>query len=267
MAIEVFKRYEKKYILTQETYQKLLPVLMEHMRYDKYNLGGEPYVISNLYYDTDTNYCLRRSTEKPKYKEKLRLRSYGVTPLDGKVFLEIKKKYRGIVSKRRTKLILQEAYDFIESGNTPELKDYMNEQVLKELAYYLKLHKVKPMAYVKYDRYAFFETGNMDLRISFDTNIRTRREDLNLHTTTDGELLLPEDMGIMEIKTSRAMPLWLVDALTQNKCFGRSFSKIGTEYYKNIERNLEESGKCQHFSKSYSVEQLEQKYKYQCSVK
>lgn len=267
MAIEVFKRYEKKYILTLDTYEKLLPVLLEHMRYDKYNLGGEPYIISNLYYDTDTSYCLRRSTEKPKYKEKLRLRSYGVTPLDGKVFLEIKKKYNGLGNKRRTKMYLQDAYDFIETGVPPECQSFMNAQVLKELTQYLKMYPVKPVAYVKYDRYAFFETGNMDLRLSFDTNIRTRREDLNLHTTTDGELLLPEDMGIMEIKTSRAMPLWLVDALTQNKCFSRSFSKIGTEYFKNIENSLEESRKCQHFSKFYSVEQLGEKYRSQCLVK
>ena len=97
MAIEVFNRYEKKYIINDEMYEDLLSVIDEHMERDMYNLGGKPYVISNLYYDDDTDYVIRRSVEKPSYKEKLRLRSYGVTPLDGRVYLEIKKKFNGLL--------------------------------------------------------------------------------------------------------------------------------------------------------------------------
>ena len=257
MAIEVFNRYEKKYIINDEMYEDLLSVIDEHMERDMYNLGGKPYVISNLYYDDDTDYVIRRSVEKPSYKEKLRLRSYGVTPLDGRVYLEIKKKFNGLVNKRRTRLTLQEAYDFIETGNPPELKDYMNKQVLKELTYYLSRHKVHPVAYVRYERFAFFEKGNIDLRVSFDRNIITRRYDLNLHTNEDGELLLPEGLWILEIKTGRAIPVWLAKALSENGIYRRSFSKIGTDYLKNVERRMGGQQKC---INSYSVEGLKQHY-------
>ena len=122
--------------------------------------------------------------------------------MDSNVFLEIKKKYRGLVNKRRTTLELGEAYDFIETGVKPELQDYMNGQVLNELEYCLNLYDLEPKVYIAYDRLAYFEKGNDDLRISFDTNIRTRRSDLSLESGDHGKRLLNSDVWLMEIKTS-----------------------------------------------------------------
>ena len=137
MAIEVFNRHEQKYLLDADTFQKVLEVMDEHMMPDKYNVNREPYTISNIYFDTEDDYLIRTSLSKPKYKEKLRLRSYGVPNNDSNVFLEIKKKFNDIVNKRRTVLKLSEAYDFISSGKPPEIKEYMNKQVLKEIEYFL----------------------------------------------------------------------------------------------------------------------------------
>lgn len=253
MAIEVFNRYEKKFIITDDIYQRLQDVIHEHMETDKHNLDGNTYTISNIYYDTDDNAVIRRSIEKPKYKEKLRLRSYGVTPLDGKVFFEIKKKVNGLVNKRRTKLTLEEAYKFAETGNPPPLQDYMNPQVLKEITFYLEHHPVVPKTYLAYDRFAFFEKGNNDLRVSFDRNIRTRRTDLGLHIGDYGDPLLDHDMWILEIKTSKAIPLWLTKALSEHGIYTRSFSKYGTEYLKYVENEMEDKQECMNY---YSVEGL-----------
>ena len=128
MAIEVFNRYEKKYMLDEVTFKRLLDRISDYMEPDKYNKNGQFYSISNIYYDTDDDYLIRKSLSKPVYKEKLRLRAYGVPDRDTKVFLEIKKKYKGIVNKRRTTLKLDEAYLFIQSGRVPPIQDYMNEQ-------------------------------------------------------------------------------------------------------------------------------------------
>ena len=116
MAIEVFNRYEHKYILDRATYRQVIEIMDMHMELDKYNAGLKPYTIANIYYDTADDYLIRKSLSKPVYKEKLRLRAYGVPDRDTKVFLEIKKKYKGIVNKRRTTLKLDEAYRFIQSG-------------------------------------------------------------------------------------------------------------------------------------------------------
>lgn len=230
MAIEVFNRYEHKYLMDKETYERVIAVLDEHMELDAYNKNHEPYTIANIYFDTKDDYLIRTSLAKPGYKEKLRLRSYGVPESNSKVFLEIKKKYRGIVNKRRTALRLSEAYAFTESGEKPDAADYMNMQVVSEIEYFLKVYDVSPKLYLAYDRIAYFEKDNMDLRISVDTNIRSRRWDLHLENGDYGEKLLEDGMYLMEIKTSLAKPLWLVHMLTELGIKRQNFSKYGTEF-------------------------------------
>ncbi|MGN0183288.1 MAG: polyphosphate polymerase domain-containing protein [Candidatus Ornithomonoglobus sp.] len=244
MAIEVFNRYEHKYLINKETYKKVLNVMDKHMELDEHNPGHEPYTIANIYYDTDDNLLIRKSLEKPVYKEKLRLRSYGVPDEDAKVFLEIKKKVNGIVNKRRTTLSLEEAYNFTRTGAAPELKPYMNKQVLNEITYFLQLYDLRPKLYLAYDRVAYFEKDNPDLRISFDTNIRSRRYDLHLEDGDYGEQLLEPDTYLMEIKTGLAKPLWLTEMLTELDIKRMSFSKYGTEYKHTINSTDERKIPC-----------------------
>ena len=241
MAIEVFNRYEHKYMLDRETFEKVIKILDEHMDMDSHNKDHTPYTISNIYFDTPDDYLIRTSLSKPEYKEKLRLRAYGVPDADTKVFLEIKKKFKGIVNKRRTKLKLSEAYGFVTSGKAPEPKDYMNTQVLHELEYFLKIYNLSPKLYLAYDRIAYFEKDNRDLRISFDMNIRSRRYDLALEKGDYGEKLLPDDVYLMEIKTSLAKPLWLTHMIAELDIKRKSFSKYGTEFKRMINQpTLEE---------------------------
>lgn len=241
MAIEIFNRFEHKYKIDTKTLTKVLEVMDKHMEPDSHCENHSLYTIANIYYDTEDNALIRESLSKPEYKEKVRLRSYGIPDMDSEVFLEIKKKYRGIVNKRRTTLQLKESYDFLETGVKPELKEYMNGQVLNELEYLLAIHELKPKVYIAYDRLAYFEKGNDDLRISFDTNIRTRRHDLSLEAGDHGKRLLNEDVWLMEIKTSLAKPLWLCRMLSELEIKDSSFSKYGTEYMRMIakQKNLE----------------------------
>ena len=234
MAIEVFNRYEHKYLLDEETYKKVIEVMDAHMELDKHNQNHEPYTIANIYYDTDDDFLIRNSLSKPVYKEKLRLRAYGVPDASTKVFLEIKKKFNGIVNKRRTKLKLSEAYEFVDSGHEPEAAEYMNKQVLDEIEYFLHTYSLKPKLYLAYDRIAYFEKGNPDLRISFDRNIRSRRYNVHLEDGDYGEKLLEDNVYLMEVKTARAKPLWLTEMLTELNIKRRSFSKYGTEFKQKV---------------------------------
>ena len=230
MAIEVFNRFEHKYLLDKTTFERVIKIMDEHMVIDAHNPNHKPYTIANIYFDTPDDYLIRTSLSKPEYKEKLRLRSYGAPTKNEKVFLEIKKKYKGIVNKRRTALTLSDAYDFVKTGKAPEFKEYMNKQVLSELQYFLKIYDLSPKLYLAYDRIAYFEKDNQDLRISFDMNIRSRRYDLALEHGDYGEKLLPEGVYLMEIKTSLAKPLWLTKMLSELDIKRVSFSKYGTEF-------------------------------------
>lgn len=237
MAIEIFNRYEHKYLLDRETYEKVIPIIERHMELDAYNEGRKPYTIANIYYDTGDDYLIRHSLESPEYKEKLRLRSYGVPDKKSTVFLEIKKKYRGLVNKRRTMLRLDEAYDFVKTGDEPEPREYMNKQVMDEINYFLHVYDLKPKVYLAYDRIAYFEKDNPDLRISFDKNIRSRRYDVHLEDGDYGKKLLGGDMYLMEIKTAKAKPLWLTHMLSELGIKRVKFSKYGAEFKNMLKKH------------------------------
>lgn len=241
MAIEVFNRYENKYLFDHEAYLKLYNELLEYMEPDDYNKQHEFYSITNLYYDTPSNTLIRNSLSKPKYKEKLRLRAYGVPNGDSRVYLEIKKKVFGLVNKRRTPLKLHEAYDFVRTGIAPEYKDYMNKQVVEEIKYFLSCYDLKPMVYLSYDRKALFCKNNRDLRITFDTNIRSRRYDLKMEHGTHGELLMEPGQWLMEVKAEKTIPVWLSKMLSEHQMYRTSFSKYGNEYKKMLRNSKVES--------------------------
>ncbi len=235
MAIEVFNRYENKYILDAATVPMLQSRLLEHMRPDAYNEDRETYTITNLYYDTPDSHLIRTSLAKPKYKEKLRLRAYGIAAPDAKVYVEIKKKVAGLVNKRRSALKLQEAYAFLESGILPKAQPYQNRQVLREIDYMLQIHALQPALYLAYDRRAYFGIAQPDLRISFDRKIRTRRYDLSLEAGDHGALLLAPDRWVMEIKVAQSIPFWLSRLLSDYQIYPASFSKYGTEYRQTLQ--------------------------------
>lgn len=224
-----FKRYEQKYLITHEQLSAVLFSMRGKMIADEYGKN----TICNIYYDTPDYRLIRRSLEKPAYKEKLRLRSYGTVESDSTVFLELKKKYDSVVYKRREKFTYDSALAFLTNK-----KAY--SQITEEIAYVLSFYKtLQPAVHLSYNREAFFGTDNRNLRITFDTDILWRDYDLSLRAGVYGTSLLPQERVLMEIKTDMALPLWLTRTLTEAKIFKISFSKYGTAYQKMQERQLQ----------------------------
>ncbi len=220
----VFERVERKFLLTPRQYEGLMRTLPEYMQADQY---GESTILS-LYLDTEDSLLIRRSLEKPVYKEKLRLRSYGVPREMDNVFLEVKKKVRGVVYKRRICLPLAQAMECLAQGSVPAA----GGQIGREIAYMLRRYRLRPAVLLAYDRtaYAELEPSPNQLRITIDRDIRSRQTDLDLRLGSAGELLLAPGMRLMEIKTAHAIPLWLCAALDQNEIRPTSFSKYGRVY-------------------------------------
>lgn len=221
---KIFERYEKKYILSREQKQKLLERIEEYIEPDLYPHSE----ISNIYYDTDDNELIRRSLDKPKYKEKLRLRTYGTADLESNAFIEIKKKYNGVVYKRRIMMKLQEAVEYLEHGKKPA----QQSQILSEIDYFMNMYQPKPSLFLFYERDSYKGKNDLDLRITFDTNIQSRRDNLQLEKNLPGEKLLEDGVYVMEIKVPQAYPMWLVKALTELHVYPTSFSKYGRIYQK-----------------------------------
>lgn len=238
MAIEIFNRFENKYIVSQDEYHRLLADLSPKMRLDSHNQNGKMYPIYNTYYDTADNSVIRSALEKPTFREKIRLRSYEIvkSPNDT-VFVEIKRKFDGEVNKRRTKMTLKEARLFL-AGTKINPKTHTNPQVVHELAEIIEREQpLVPKVFISYERMALFDRTDDDLRISFDHNIITRRRNVGLEHGGSGTHLLPSDQYLMEVKVRYTMPLWLVNLINQYNLKPISFSKYGKEYINKIKEN------------------------------
>lgn len=237
MPIQTFKRYEKKFIITLRQKEQLLSALKPYMQYDSYCVGNKDYSVYNVYFDTHNNDVVRRSNQKPYYKEKLRLRSYTVNPSDDtSVFLEIKKKIGGIVNKRRIVIPYHEAAELIQNGTPPKL-DGIQAQILNEILYYIQNHPIESAVFLRYDRTALFGRDDHNLRITFDGNLKAHPTSSLLHTSNDGEWILPPENQIMEIKIPGAFPVWLAALLSEHKIYSSGFSKFGQNYINHLENN------------------------------
>lgn len=232
--MDVFRRRELKFLIDQSQRDALQRLLEERMVPDKYGRN----TICNLYYDTPDFRLIRRSLEKPVYKEKLRLRSYGRIGPGVDVFLEMKKKYKGIVYKRRVKVSQEEAMAFMEDRE-PLPKD---SQIARELVYFRDFYKnLEPRVYLSYEREAWYDPADSGFRMTLDRNIRYRTTDFDLGSTYDGQALLPPEMSLLEVKASGGIPMWLTEHLSSQKIHKQSFSKYGTAYTQMLEANLKES--------------------------
>lgn len=232
-AKTVFSRYEIKFLITKEQRDFIKAGFKEKMRSDEYNVGGRLYTIMNLYYDTpDDDLVLTGLKHEDQYRYKIRLRSYD--PNLPTAFLEIKKKYLGLVNKRRSLMYIDDVNPFLMEHVPVPDSPIIKRQIINELDEIAREIELLPKVVLCYDREAFFGTDpeDGDLRVTFDTGIRSRRYDLDLRHGSHGEPVTDGDKVLMEVKVERAVPLWLAGLLSHAGARKVRFSKYGTEYKK-----------------------------------
>ena len=225
----VFERYEIKYLVKNNQKKQIMNRMQEYMKPDDYGRS----TICNIYFDTP-DYCLiRHSLEKPVYKEKLRVRSYGTASSGDNVFVELKKKYQQVVYKRRVSRPEREAMYYLGSDASGGLDGQIGSEIDYFRCFYREL---APKVFISYDREAFYDREDDSFRVTFDENIMWRDYDLSLTMPPRGNRILPPDTSLMEIKTSGSIPLWMTSMLSENGIFKTSFSKYGRAYSSLIAR-------------------------------
>lgn len=226
---EVFKRMEIKYLIEESQYKDLMVYLETIAQIDQYGLSK----INNIYFDTPDYRLIRTSMEKPIYKEKLRLRTYGHTTSESNSFIEIKKKYDKVVYKRRIAEKYSDAYAYL-TGNCTNIKD---TQVSHEIEYFINTYEeLRPTMKICYDRIAMVGINDSDFRVTFDKNIRWSTTNLDLRKESKGREVIAPNQYLMEIKVSRAFPLELSRKLSELGIFPASFSKYGRAYMDMIKQ-------------------------------
>lgn len=215
-----FKRHEIKYLITINQYINLMDYLSDKVEKDVFYKS----TIYNVYYDTDNFELIRKSIEKPIYKEKLRIRSYDKPTLDSSVYVELKKKYDHIVYKRREKI----AYKYVLNNSFLEGAE---TQIYKEIKYFNDFYGgLTPKMFLSYEREAYYFKDDKQIRITFDTNIKYRTENVNLLPSISDIKLLPNNLVLMELKVPFSIPYNLAKYLSSEKIFKTPFSKYGTAY-------------------------------------
>lgn len=212
-----------KYLLTPDQKEAVLRAMQPYMEPDRYGRTS----IRNLYYDTDNYRLIRRSIERPVYKEKLRVRSYGRAEPDGVVFAELKKKYKHTVYKRRLLLRAQEAADWLAGRRSCPVRTQIAAEIDYFVSYYETLH---PVVFLSYEREAFAAKDGGVFRVTFDENILCRQEELTLNSEAYGAPVLEPGLVLMELKCAGGIPLWMTHTLSGERIYKTSFSKYGTAY-------------------------------------
>ena len=222
----IFKRVERKYLIDEVTKKRLLQRTKGALLLDEYGKS----TICSLYLDTPDHRIIRNSIDADAYKEKLRLRSYGTPKDDSTVYLELKKKYQGIVYKRRVSLPLSVAKAYLADGKIP---DYT--QIWREIDYAMRFYGwPKPAMLVSYEREAYAWADDPSFRVTFDSAPRARDTALQLERGSAGSPLLPVGLELMEVKSAGAMPLAFSQALNALQIRPTSFSKYGTAYLNSL---------------------------------
>ena len=235
--MEIFECHEIKFRLTQSQRLALEQAIADHVRPDEH---GES-TVCNVYFDTPDFLLIRRSLERGVYKEKLRMRSYGPVYDDDTVFLELKKKYDGVVYKRRLSLRLDEAEAYM-SGEAPLPQE---SQIAREIDWFRRFYgELVPAVHLSYDRSAWYDITDPDLRLTFDRNILWQTQDMSLSALPCGRSLLLPGESLLEIKTASSIPLWLVSALNELGIRKTSFSKYGSAYEQMLSDYMLRSEHC-----------------------
>ncbi|WP_455721702.1 VTC domain-containing protein [Agathobacter sp.] len=239
----IFKRCEIKYMIDEKTFDKLMQVMSEHMIADVHGRS----TVCSLYFDTPDYLLIRRSMDHPIYKEKLRLRSYGVADEDTQVFVELKKKFNSVVYKRRISMTEKQSQEYLS-----EHKKIMDTQISREIDYCMRMYKgLAPAVLLSYEREAFYAKDDHEFRVTFDRNILWRDYDLSLCKGIYGAPILEQGQVLMEVKTAGAIPRWMVDFLTENHIYKTSFSKYGTAY-----RTICEHGRLSNTQEDFDCENV-----------
>ena len=219
-----FERYELKYMLTKAQRRALVKAMEGHLALDQYGHS----TIRNIYFDTDSFRLVRRSIEKPLYKEKLRVRAYQEAEDDSLIFVELKKKFNSVVYKRRVMLPHRTAMDaLIHHEPLP-----IQSQIGREIAAFREFYgpELMPAMLLTYEREAYYPVDGTDFRLTLDENILWRTFDMDLGAPVGGQSVLTPDTVLMEVKTPGGIPLWMTRFLSENRIYQTSFSKYGSAY-------------------------------------
>lgn len=230
-------RHEFKFAVSYDNMDRLMDDLIPYTRSGEHVNKYGIYTVSSMYLDNDARKCYYETLGNDYFSQKIRLRVYGKQNTeDSDSYLEMKQKIDNRIIKRRAKMRLGDAKRFIAecvqqgtAANTDEFAS-SNDQILKEIKQVIVSENLKPVNIISYERLPLAGADDKDLRITFDFLLRTRAEEIDLAKGTHGEKRIPDKTALLEIKTEKPLPFWLVKLLSKYDYRDQLFSKYCSHY-------------------------------------
>jgi len=220
----VFDRWELKYVVTVKQMYQLMHALKNYVVLDENGDDGL-YKIKSIYYDSHDFKFYHEKMNGNKYRQKVRLRGYNNVAYNDDVYFEIKQRYNTTVQKRRAELKLSDAYELMKHPLDAEQYADKKRIVLDEIRYLSSMHALEAKAIVSYDRKAYMGKYEDGLRITFDTNLKCRKENLNLEEYHKEKYFVHPSLAVLEIKTNEKVPIWLVSLIQRFEIEAHRVSK------------------------------------------
>jgi len=216
-AIRSFNRFELKYLIPVNLIPQLQEEFSKYMTTDAYGDDTWGYAITSLYYDSHDYRCYREKIEWLKYRRKLRIRYYESEKAlqeEDTVFIEIKQRVDRVTQKRRVPMSRKDAQLLCNDGIIPKY-EARDEATIHEINQFSYDYQLQPTVITSYFRQAWvWSDQDPWLRITFDTNIRERHKDLDLGSKKIGQVMVPLDMSVMEIKANEHVPFWVIELIS-----------------------------------------------------
>jgi SPX domain protein involved in polyphosphate accumulation len=235
-TIRSFNRFELKYLVTAENARTIERDLALHLLPDSHGDGAGDYRIASLYFDSPDRRCYWEKVEGIRFRRKLRLRRYVQEENFGdesSVFVEIKQRVDRVTQKRRLVLPYGTARSLIAGGDSEPLTlaapsgrhahgkegqesgiTSSDETLMEEIVVFSQEYRLEPACVVSYRRRAFVG-GKLDpgLRVTFDSDLRSRTADPDLGSASAGQAVLTPGAVVMEIKANDRVPRWLTELI------------------------------------------------------
>jgi VTC domain len=225
--VRTFNRYELKYVVKVDKLANIRRSLEGRLEPDRFATNGK-YVLTSLYYDSPDLVCFWAKVDGESRRRKVRIRVYESREplnLESPVYVEIKQRVNRTTQKRRLKATYGEALQLC-SGVRLDRDDVRDQRVADEVFDLAHRFDLRPTAITSYQREAW-EGGWMDrgVRVTFDTDLRSRTSQLDLSSRTAGTTLMPPGLAIVEIKVNERVPGWLVRTVAMHDMRVETISK------------------------------------------
>ncbi|HEX6811134.1 MAG TPA: polyphosphate polymerase domain-containing protein [Planctomycetota bacterium] len=221
-------RHECKFVVPEAIAARMLQRATPFVELDVHaaQRSNHGYPVASLYLDDARGSLYQETIEGMASRYKLRVRSYTDEPA-APVFLEVKRRHDRVVQKLRC-AVPRALLPGLLSGRVTEVPGLSPREraSLAEFLRLVQLRRAVPRCLVRYERQAFVDREQDDVRLTFDRRLSAMpHEDPTVRVHDARYATVPAGGVVLELKFTDRCPPWMLDSVRACELHRCSFSK------------------------------------------